>query len=54
MGIKTKNLSRTTRFGLWSFYEGVLLDDHLSKMTTFEWSQDWSFYTGLTVVSSHD
>ena len=25
MGIKTKNLPRTTRFGLWLFYKGVLI-----------------------------
>ena len=24
VGTKTKNLSRATRFGLWSFYKGVL------------------------------
>ena len=27
----------------------VLKDDHLSKTTTFEWSQEWSPHTGLTV-----
>ena len=27
----------------------VLKDDHLSKTTTFEWSQGWSPHTGLTV-----
>ena len=46
---RTKNLPRTTTFGWWSFYRGVLSGDHLSQTTTFEWSQEWSFYTGLTV-----
>ena len=35
--------------GLGFFYKGVLYDDHLSKTTTFEWSQEWLGYTGLTV-----
>ena len=48
VGIKTKNLPRTTRFGLWLFYKGVLQDDQLSQMTTFAWSQTWSSYTRLT------
>ena len=48
MGIKTKNLSRMTRLCLWSFYKGVLKDDPFSKLTTLEWSQEWSFYTGLS------
>ena len=51
VGIKTKNLPITTRFGLWSFYKGVLQDKHLPKTTVFEESQEWSSYTGLTVVS---
>ena len=50
MGIKTENLPRKTRFSLWLFYNGVLSDDHLSKATTFEWSQKWLSYTGLTVI----
>ena len=37
--VKAKNLLRTTRFGLWSFYEDVLQNDYL-----------WSSYTGLTIV----
>ena len=49
MGIKTQNLPKMTRFCLWSFYKGVLWDDHLSKMTTCDWSQEWSSYTGLAV-----
>ena len=49
MGIKTKNLPRTTRIGFWSFYKGLLLDDHWSKKTAFEWSQVWSSYADLTV-----
>ena len=49
VAIKTKNLPRTTRFGLWSFYKGVLYNNHLLKTTTFEWSQEWSPYTGLIV-----
>ena len=48
--IKTKNLPRTTRFGLCSFYRGFLKDDHLSKMTTLEWFQERSSYTVLTVI----
>ena len=51
MGIKTKNLSRTTRFCLCLFYKGVLYDNHLSKSTTFEWSHEWSSYTSLTVIA---
>ena len=31
-------------------YRGVLYDDCLPKTTTFEWSQEWSSYTGLTVI----
>ena len=46
MGMKTKNLPRTTIFCLWSFYK----DDHVSKKTTFEWFQEWLSYTGLTVL----
>ena len=51
VGLKTKNLSRTTRFCLWWFYKGVL---GFYKMTTcsrwpLEWSQEWSSYTGMTV-----
>ena len=48
VGIKV-NRFRTTRFCLWLFYKGVLQDDHLSKTTTFEWSQEWSSSTGLIV-----
>ena len=50
MGIKTENLPGKTRFSVWLFYNGVLSDDHLSKATTFEWSQKWLSYTGLTVI----
>ena len=35
LGIKTKNLSRTTRFCLWSFYKGVLKDNHLTRWPVF-------------------
>ena len=52
---KTKNLPRKTTFGQWWFY--ILLEDHLSKTTTFEWSEEWSSYTGLTgflVNSTHN
>ena len=45
VGIKTKNLPRTTRFYLWLFCKG----DQLSKTNTFYWSQDWFSYTGLTL-----
>ena len=48
MGIKTKNLPRATRFGLWLFNKGFLEDDHLSKTTSFE----WLLYTGLTVYNT--
>ena len=30
---------------------GVLQDNHLSKKTTFEWSQEWSSYTSLAAVT---
>ena len=52
VGVKTKNLQRATRFGLWSFYKGVYKDDHLFKTTTFELSQKCSSDTGLTVFKS--
>ena len=42
-GKKTKNVPRASTFGLWSFYRSVF------KATTFEWSEEWSSYTGLTV-----
>ena len=38
-GEKNKNLLRATTLGKWLLYEGVLQDDHLSKKTNFEWSQ---------------
>ena len=38
-----------TRFCFLSFCKGVLEDEHLSKTTSFEWSQEWSSYTGLSV-----
>ena len=50
IGNKTENLPKMTRFCLWSFYEGVLEDKHLSITKTFEQCQEWSSYTGLTVV----
>ena len=28
VGIKTKNLPRTTKFGLWSFYKGISYNNH--------------------------
>ena len=37
---------------MWLFYKSVLQDDHLSKTTTFEWSQEWLSYTGLTVYNN--
>ena len=46
---KTKHLSRTTIFAKWLFY--VFYNDHLPKMISFEWSQEWLSYTGLTVNS---
>ena len=52
VGAKTKNLPRRTTFALWLFYKDVLQDVHLSKATTFEWCQEWSSYTGLTVCES--
>ena len=39
-----------TRFVLWSFYKGVLEDDHLSKTILSDWFQEWLSYTGLTVL----
>ena len=49
VGIKTENLPRTTRFGWWLFYKGVLEDNHLFKTTTFDESQEWLSNTDLTV-----
>ena len=52
LGKKTqKNLLRMTTFSLWSFYEGVLYDNHSPKSATFEWSQKWFTYTCVTVYS---
>ena len=48
---KNWNLAKTTKFGKWSLDTGFLQDGHLSKTTTFECSQEWSSYTGLTVYT---
>ena len=50
VGIKTKNLPKTTRFCLWLFYKDVLWDNHLSMTTTFESIRIWFSNSDLTVV----
>ena len=52
VGEKAKNLARTTTPAKWQFYKGVLWDEHLPNTTTFERSQEWLSYTGLTAFKS--
>ena len=48
VGIKTKNVAGMIRFGFWLFYNVALKNNHLSKTTILECSQDWLSYAGLT------
>ena len=48
LGKKLKTCQERPHLVSGRFLKVFLLDDYLPKTTTFEWSQEWSSYTGLT------
>ena len=47
-----KKPAHSDHFRKWSLITVSLQNDHLSITTTFLWSQKWSLYTGLTVITN--